>query len=150
VCEIDCPGFRHVGIVVRDIERSLAFYQALGLEVLVDYEESAPLIGDLLGVDVHSLRIVKLGRPPAATCVELLVFDPIVESSAPPLNGTGITHFALTVESVDAFYEANQRRWSFLSEPRVSFDGRVKLVFCRDPEGNVIEVVSTRPQTQTS
>ncbi len=144
--EVDCPEFRHVGLVVRDIERCVAFYQELGFEVLVDNQDSAPLISDLLGLDVRSLRVVKLGRPPEATCVELLGFDPVIDSSRPPLNGTGITHFALTVENVDTFYEAHRHSGSFLSEPRVSFDGRFKLVFCRDPEGNVIEVVSANPQ----
>jgi hypothetical protein len=36
-----------------------------------------------------------------------------------------------------------------LTEPRVSPDGRVKVVFCRDPEGNVIEVVSIREPSKT-
>lgn len=139
---MDYPGFRHVGLVVRDIEACSAFYQALGFEVLVDSEESSSLISELVGVNVQSLRLIKLGRPSANTCVELLAFNPIVDCSRPPLNGTGITHFALTVENVDAFYEAHQQRCSFLSEPKLSADGRVKLVFCRDPEGNVIEVVS--------
>tara|TARA_B100000929_G_scaffold279644_1_gene256963 strand:- start:103 stop:555 length:453 start_codon:yes stop_codon:yes gene_type:complete len=150
VPEVDYPGFRHVGLVVQDIEQCVAFYQEIGFEVLMDDQESAPLISDLLGLDVHSLRVVKLGRPPAATCVELLAFDPAIDSSRPPLNGTGITHFALTVENVDAFYESHRHRWPFLSEPRVSFDGRFKLVFCRDPEGNVIEIVSAKPQPSST
>ena len=79
--EVDYPEFRHVGLVVRDIERCVAFYQELGFEVLVDNQDSAPLISDLLGLDVRSLRVVKLGRPPEATCVELLAFDPVIDSS---------------------------------------------------------------------
>lgn len=139
---MDYPRFRHVGLVVRDIDACLAFYRAIGFDVLVDSCESSDLIGELLGVRITSLRTIKLGRPPAETCVELLAFDPAIDGPLRPLNGTGITHFALSVRSVDAFYEQHRDRCAFLSEPRVSADGRVKLVFCRDPEGNVIEVVS--------
>ena len=46
--EVDYPEFRHVGLVVRDIERCVAFYQEIGFEVLMDDQESAPLISDLL------------------------------------------------------------------------------------------------------
>ena len=45
--EVDYPGFRHVGLVVQDIEQCVAFYQEIGFEVLMDDQESAPLISDL-------------------------------------------------------------------------------------------------------
>ena len=141
--------FRHVGLVVRDIETCKAFYKALGFDVLVDRDESSDFIHNLLGIETKSLRLVKLGRSPADAFIELLAFDTHVNSAQRPLNGVGITHFALTVENVDSFYDEHRGRCSFLTEPRVSPDGRVKVVFCRDPEGNVIEVVSIREPSKT-
>ena len=57
------------------------------------------------------------------------------------LNFLGLTHFALTVKNVDYIYKKLKKKIKFLSAPRFSPDKKVKLVFCKSPEGVFIEMV---------
>ena len=63
---------RHTGLVVRNLERSLAFYEALGLRVWKRDKESGPFIETVVGIPGVRLEWVKLrascpspaGQPP--------------------------------------------------------------------------------------
>ena len=53
-----------------------------------------------------------------------------------------ITHFALTVGGLDElFLELSEKKVVFVSKPKISIDGKCKVCFCRDFEGNFIELV---------
>ena len=43
-------SLRHIGIVVRDINESLDFYQMLGYEVVTDVQEDGKFIDEILGL----------------------------------------------------------------------------------------------------
>ena len=57
------------------------------------------------------------------------------------LNLVGLTHFALTVKDLDLLYNKLRKKIRFLSKPKYSPDKKVKLVFCKSPEGVFIEMV---------
>src|SRR5258708_14072577 len=76
----------HVGLRVSDLERSLAFYRAVGYTV----------IGIVEGTPFGTLTMLQLPRDPFVT-IEL-VHDPA--KGAVDL-GTGINHFVIQVESPD-------------------------------------------------
>ena len=53
-----------------------------------------------------------------------------------------ISHFAVTVKNVDSLYKKLKKNGiKFVSEPTLSNDKKVKLTFCRAPEGTLIEMV---------
>jgi catechol 2,3-dioxygenase-like lactoylglutathione lyase family enzyme len=136
---------RHLGIVVRDAERSLGFYRdQLGLRVEVDQLERGEFIETLLGLPAVRVRTVKLSTADGGTLLELLQFDEAAASTASlgDLRRLGPTHAALTVDDLEALY----RRLSgqgvrFLSPPLVSADGNARVAFCADPDGTMLELV---------
>jgi catechol 2,3-dioxygenase-like lactoylglutathione lyase family enzyme len=136
---------RHVGIVVRDLERSLAFYRdLLGLSVMRAMDEQGPFLDAILGMSGVKVRTVKLANSADAAQIELLAFeDPAPEIGGPPsLVRVGPTHIAVTVERLDEFYRRMRAAGvSFTTEPRVSPDGGAKVTFCRDPDGTALELV---------
>ncbi len=136
---------RHVGIVVRDLERSLAFYRdLLGLSVVRAMDEQGPFLDAILGMTGARVRTVKLANAADAAQVELLAFaEPAPEiSAAPSLVRVGPTHLAVTVDRLDELYRRMRAAGvSFTTEPRVSPDGGAKVTFCRDPDGTALELV---------
>lgn len=136
---------RHIGIVVRDLDRALTFYgDLLGLEVVRSTDESGPFLEAILGIPDAKVRTVKLAAPGAETQVELLAFtSPSPEvSPSPPLTRTGPTHVAFTVQNIDDLHtRASAAGIAFTTPPRLSPDGGAKVTFCRDPDGTFLELV---------
>ena len=66
---------RHTGIVVADLDRSLAFYRdLLGLEVVRELDERGEYIDRITGLDGVRVRTVKLADA-GGGMVELLKFE---------------------------------------------------------------------------
>ena len=54
-------GFRHTGIIVKNMNVSKHFYEhILGLVVMQDYEDDSKYINDVLGLSDAKIRMVKL------------------------------------------------------------------------------------------
>jgi len=138
-------SLRHFGIVVRDLDRALEFYCGkLGLIVSRRMDEQGTFLDTVLAAPGVKVTTVKLAAPEGPTLLELLQFEsPAPEEGAmPSLFRTGATHFALTVQDLmelHAFLAAGGT--PFLSAPERSPDGLARVAFCRDPEGNLIELV---------
>jgi glyoxylase I family protein len=120
-------GLDHVSILVFDADKSLAFYQdLLGLALL-----ERPGLGfpgywlDLL--NGQSLHLMQLENP-YADCIR-------------PEHGGRDAHFALRVDSIDAFK-------TILEEKEIPFtasrSGR-KALFIRDPDDNAFELFEYTP-----
>ena len=77
----------HVGLRVSDFERSLAFYTAVGYEV----------VGSVPGTPLGHLTMLKLPGDEFVT-IEL-VHDPARGEAS---FGGGLSHFVIKVESLDA------------------------------------------------
>ena len=135
---------RHVGIVVDDLEKSLRFWRdVMGLTVQIDFREKGDYIDtvqDLSGVD---LRMVKLAAPDGSL-IELLKDDaqPTPAPAANRMCDRGIRHVAFTVADVEASWRTfREEGCEVLSEPVTAPDGKARLFFARDPEGNLLEIV---------
>jgi len=134
---------RHTGIVVDDLEKSLWFYkEKMGFKVFKHMDESGNFIDNILGMDKISVTTVKmiLGH---GQMIELLDFSShkknILQRS---INDIGPTHLAFTVDNIDVIYDDFLNDGvEFISTPKVSEDGGVKVVFCKAPEGTYIELV---------
>ena len=120
----------HVGIRIRNKDRSIAFYESLGFSLVADarFSQGHPVIMR------HPSGVVLNLLGPATSIIESNVLMDIAEKHP------GITHVALTVSSL-----AETR--SFLNdhgiEIRGSFSFRdMSAVFIRDPDRNVIELDS--------
>ena len=135
---------RHVGIVVRDMEKSLRFWRdVMGLKVAVDFREEGEFIDTVQHLDGVRLRMIKLTAPDGSM-IELLKDDahPTQPAAANDLCDSGIRHIAFTVECVEtAWKNLRDEGCELLSEPVTSPDGKARLFFARDPEGNLLELV---------
>ena len=133
-------SIRHLGIVVRDMDKSLKFYKYLGYEVVVDVKEDSKFIDKILGLNDSDLRTVKMTYDDNHM-IELLYYtNPISEDNLKRVNFVGCSHFALSVSDVESLYKNLLNIGvEFISEP-IS-NGKVKVAFCKDPNDVYLELV---------
>ena len=117
----------HLGLRVADLERSLAFYTAVGYEVVGSVPETA----------FGHLTMLKLPDDDFVT-VEL-VHDP---TKGEVDRGTGLSHFVIKVESLEATM-ADLAAAGLDVEAPDSPDGTDDFLttWITDPDGNRIELV---------
>src|SRR5215218_1815163 len=116
----------HVGLHVGDLERSRAFYRAVGYEV----------VGEVPETGIGHLTMIKLPDDEFVT-IEL-VHDP----DGPPVDGHRLSHLVIHVESMDATL-AELAAGGVEAEEPSSPDGSedFQTAFIVDPDGNRIELV---------
>ena len=135
---------RHTGIVVRDIEKSLRFWSdVLGLKVAADFREEGKFIDTAQRLSGVKLRMIKLTAPDGSM-IELLQDDahPTPAAAGNELCDRGIRHMAFTVADVETSWQTLRAEGcETLSEPITAPDGKARLFFARDPEGNLLEIV---------
>ena len=133
--------FRHVGIVVNDIEKMILFYRdIISLDVMYDEIESGEFLNHILNTKNKSPRIVKLGIN-GSTIVELLDFNTVEKSPKKEILNNGYTNFAITVDNCDEMYsKLKLNNLKTINHPIISTN-KVKVFFGLDPEDNIIEFV---------
>jgi len=117
----------HFGLRVADLDRSLAFYTAVGYEV----------VGSVPETPLGQLTMLKLPRDEFVT-IEL-VHDP---TQGEVNVSTGLSHFVIKVEAMDATISELAERGIDADVP-VSPDGSddFRTTWVIDPDGNRIELV---------
>jgi lactoylglutathione lyase len=117
----------HCGLRVADLERSLAFYTAVGYEV----------VGSVPETGIGHLTMLKLPGDEFVT-VEL-VHDPAMGEV---VLGTGLSHLVIQVESMDDAVARLADRGS-VADDSVSPDGSddFRTSWITDPDGRRIELV---------
>jgi catechol-2,3-dioxygenase len=134
-------NIRHVGLVVEDVDKVLSFYRdRLGFEVYWDRVEQGAFVETILGMPSVRVRTIKM-RSGSGCILELLRYEARIPSEK-RISQAGYTHMALTVADLGSLYASlKEKKVEFLSAPQVSPDGKAKVVFCRDVEGNFLELV---------
>jgi lactoylglutathione lyase len=117
----------HFGLRVADLDRSLAFYAGVGYEV----------VGSVPETPVGQLTMLKLPGDEFVT-IEL-VHDP---AQGEVNLSTGLSHFVIKVESLDATISELAAR-GIGAEAPVAQDGsgEFRTTWVIDPDGNRIELV---------
>ena len=130
----------HVGITVTDLEETLAFYRdVLGLSVADRFGVGGEAFSDAVGIEGASADFAHLEA--GGTRIELVEYDPEARPSpAAGLNQPGATHVGLSVDDLEAFADGLPEDVSAISGPRTTESGTT-IMFLRDPEGNLIEVL---------
>ena len=135
---------RHTGLVVADLEGALRFWRdLLGFKVEKQMDESGPHIDAMMGLKDVRVTTVKMAAPEGGM-IELLHFQSHPDSPAwlgQPYS-TGFTHIAMTVGNMDmAFKKLTDAGVVFAAPPHYSPDGAVKVIYCKGPEGVLLELV---------
>ena len=137
----------HFGVCVSDIERSLRFYcDGLGF-VAGKSIELANQCGNVMGLNNFVLvtQFLSLG----SVSIELLWFRKSTNAgraeSIRPMNHTGLTHLALSVEDIDEVARAIEAFGGKVHpETRGELktdNGTVNLLYCSDPDNTRIELI---------
>jgi lactoylglutathione lyase len=112
-------------------DRAVAFYTALGHEVVGRVPETP--VGQLTMLELPDDDVVRVE----------LVFDP---TEAGRGGGTGLSHFVISVERMDATIPGLRAKGSEVAEPEFP-DGPADFLttWITDPDGNRIELVQWPP-----
>lgn len=140
----------HVNICVRDMEKSIRFYQDIGFNKVNDFTMEDPSVGEALGLKARKLRgvFMRLGNDANAPVLDLVQFiDPPTQGSPyPSLNNVGICRIAFTVDDIDKTYEElKMKRVEFVAPlKKVAGPGgaTIGVVCFKDPDGTVLELLS--------
>jgi lactoylglutathione lyase len=120
----------HIGVRVRELDRSLAFYEVLGFELLRRAEgDDVAIICNEHGVELNLVFNANSGDQAANILMDV------------PNKFPGYTHIALRVASISATIAALKANDIAITQGPVTFGeaGHVS-VFIRDPDRNVIEL----------
>ena len=135
---LDIEAVNHVGIRIRDKSVSVPFYQTLGFQFKSDagFEQGHPIILR------HPSGVVLNLLGPANTGEGRNILMDVDEKYS------GITHFALTVSSLE-------ETKAYLAEQGIELTGsfsfgNMSAVFIRDPDRNVIELDAYRYMDEDS
>ena len=122
----------HFGLRVADQERSLAFYAALGYQV----------VGSVPGTSIGDLTMIKLPGD-SFVAIELVSGS----SANAPSCGDGLSHFVIKVESMDGVLAELAAEGIVPDQPPGSPDGsdELRTAWITDPDGYRIELVQWPP-----
>jgi catechol 2,3-dioxygenase-like lactoylglutathione lyase family enzyme len=134
--------FHHVGISVTDIDRSIAFYRDMfGMEQLCDVfpfgGEQFEAIMDIPGV---TGRMCMIGK--GTLQLELFEFTQAKPKDPEyPVSDRGYSHFGVEVDDIAATYDKLRSVDARIHCPVITFASGMKAAYCRDPDGNVFEIM---------
>jgi len=135
---------RHIGVVVNDINKCLFFYKdLLGLTVCNENIEEGEYIDTLVGIKNVTLKWIKF-KTEDNFIIELLEYcSPKDKSKNIKMsNSLGLPHIAFTVRNIENLYNLlSKNDLTPKNRPQISPDGKVKVMYFRDPENNIIEAV---------
>lgn len=151
----------HINIVVTDLEQMVRFYtDLLGHKVTKRVTISGEWVDRVVGLNGAKGDVVYLELP-AGPRIELIRYLSPAGASPEGLdisNTLGIRHIAFKVEDIDVVFERLKAGGvKFLSDVQIVPDSQVtyaggvrkRLVYFRDPEGNLLELCEYRRQETT-
>lgn len=116
----------HLGLRVKDLDTSRAFYEKLGFLFITGPvgPEPVAIMEHPSGVNINFILNAD------SECAENVLMDT-------PVKNTGYTHVALEVTSAESALQAVKALGIAITE-EIEFEG-AKFFFIRDPDNNVIE-----------
>ena len=137
-------NIRHTGLVVRDIDKSIDFYSRLGFSLWKREVETGKFIDQVTGIENVRLEWAKL-KSKDGSLIELLQYLSHPEQKAIKIaesNQLGCSHIAFTVDDIDKMCNCiSDLGGAVVNRPAVSPDGMVRVAYCHDLDGILIELV---------
>ena len=135
---------RHTGVVVRNLEGSAEFYISLGFFEISRAIEEGVFIDTVVGLQKTKLEWMKL-KAPDGYLLELLQYHSHPDEKSikkQKSNQLGCSHLAFSVGDISAVCEKIKRiGGSMVNLPALTKDKKVKVAYCHDNEGNLMEIV---------
>lgn len=130
-------GYAHMAIAAKDFDKSLAFYQALGMTVYTQWGEGDSRIALL---DMGDGSLVELFAKP----------DLNTDKAATPADGNPFLHFAFSAQNVDEAYRIALEAGATPLKPPAEMPLRshpvcltLRIAFVKGPSGEELEFFKT-------
>ncbi len=137
-------GAHHTSFTVADLDKSVAFFRDLGLELLFVREVYADYFDQIVGIQGCEVRAALLRVPGSAHHVELFQYlNPVGEPVNPQPCDPGSVHLSLLVDDLPALYGRLRDRAAFVSAPveiTAGPNSGGRAVYVRDPNGVLVEL----------
>ncbi len=133
-------ALENVGIAVRDIDATIAFFTDLGLEVVGRETVSGDWADTAVGLDGNHARIAMLQTPDGHGRLELFEYiHPDAIETEPTLpNEIGMHRVAFSVDDIDASLEIAARHGCHPLRGVANYQDIYRLAYVRGPSGIIV------------
>ncbi|MCU1423401.1 MAG: glyoxalase [Microbacteriaceae bacterium] len=130
----------NVGIAVRDLDETIAFFTDLGLTVVGRDEVSGEWADTAVGLDGNHARIAMLQTPDGHGQIELFEYiHPDAIETEPTLpNEIGMHRIAFAVDDIDESLAIAARRGYEPLRGVANYQGVYRLSYIRGPSGIIV------------
>jgi glyoxylase I family protein len=138
-------GIRHAAISTPDLDRAIVFWGHLGFSVTREWEwqTGVEVIDALIDTPDSAARAALLEG--LGTELELFEFaappQPSATSEPRPVHHHGYTHLCFEVDAIDVDIDRLASVGMTFWGPPIEDRGGQQMIYGRDPDGNVIELV---------
>lgn len=144
---IGVTALDHVSVTVSDLEASVRFYRdLLGLREIERHHLEGETISTMAGKSGVVLEVVRLAAPATPdVLIDLQQYvAPAGGVSSGQLGDVGHSHICFGVDDMESACRALAEGGAHLVSDPVQFNlesGVLEVVFAKDPDGNVLELV---------
>ena len=131
----------NIGIVVDNLDATIAFFTELGLELEGQTTVEGPWVDRCIGLHGARCDIAMLRTPDGHARLELSKFQtPPATTKEPnaPVNTLGIRRIMFTVEDIQAVLARLRPHGAELVDQVVQYEDSYRLCYVRGPEGILI------------
>jgi glyoxylase I family protein len=132
--------FVNVGIAVRDLEETVAFFTDLGLSVLGRDTVSGDWADTAVGLDGNHARVAVLRTPDGTDCLELFeyIHPNAIETNPTLPNEIGMHRVAFSVDDIDEALKIAARHGCHPLRGVATYEDVYKLTYVRGPSGILV------------
>ena len=130
----------NVGIAVRDLDATIAFFTDLGLTVVGRATVSGEWTETAVGLDGNHANIAMLETPDGHGHVELFeyIHPEAIESEPTRPNDIGMHRVAFSVDDIDVALEIAARHGCHPLRGVATYEDVYKLTYVRGPSGIIV------------
>lgn len=137
-------GLAHMAIQVQDLDRSIRFYERLGLICQTRFINDRPYVQRLTGYPGVTLHVAFLSIPYSSAFLEVLKYEGAGGTRIDPATGNpGTSHICFRVDDLDDLYLQLRHDVTFISAPQTPDVGPNRggrSVYAIDPDGIRVEL----------
>ncbi len=127
--------FENVGIAVRDLDETIAFFTDLGLSVLGRATVSGEWADTAVGLDGNHAKVAVLQTPDGIGCLELFeyIHPDAIETPPTQPNDIGMHRVAFKVDDIDEAVAIAARHGYHPLRGVATYEDIYKLTYLRGP-----------------
>ena len=132
--------FENVGIAVRDLDETIAFFTDLGLSLLGRDTVSGEWADTAVGLDGNHAKVAVLQTPDGKGCLELFeyIHPDAIETEPTRPNEIGMHRVLFSVDDIDEAVEIAARHGYQPLRGIATYGDVYKLTYVRGPSGILV------------